>query len=121
MEWQCKKGTSIHKTAKEFTVDCKRVREWCQNYNALKEISCGVSEKCCRLRCGHPLSIDLDQKVFKYLDDKRSEGRPVSNQVLRTKAIQIAGGLKIEGFKVICVCINLIMQAGVAVLCWLTL
>ena len=93
VEWQRKKGASINKTAKEFAVDRKRVREWCQNYDTLKGQSCGVSGKRRRLRSGHHLSVNLDQKVFEFLEDERSEGRPVLNQVLRTKALQISGGL----------------------------
>jgi len=32
--WQCKNEASVHRTAKEFTVDRRRVREWCQSATA---------------------------------------------------------------------------------------
>lgn len=63
VEWQRKNEASIHRTAKYFSIDRKRVCD---------------GEK------------------------ERSEGRPVSNQLLKTKAIQIAGGLKIAGFRASC-------------------
>jgi len=49
--------------AKEFVKDRKHVREWCQCYNTLKRQTCGVLGKPCRLRCGQPLSVDLDHRV----------------------------------------------------------
>ena len=45
------------------------------------------------------MSIDLDQKVFEFLEKERSEGRVGTNDMLRTKAVQIAGGLSIQGSK----------------------
>jgi len=32
--WPCKNEASVHRTAKEFAVDQKRVREWCQSATA---------------------------------------------------------------------------------------
>ena len=37
----------------------------------------GVLGKHRHLRCGQPLSVDLDQKVFEFLEDERSEDRLV--------------------------------------------
>ena len=42
------------------------------------------------------MSTDLDQKVFQFLDEERSEGRVVINDMLRTKAVQIAGNVSIQ-------------------------
>ena len=64
VEWQRKNEASIHRTAKRFSIDRKRVRK------------------------------------------QRSEGRPVSNQLLKSKAIQIAGGLNIECFRASCGWLN---------------
>ena len=102
VEWHRNNGASLHKTAKRFSVDRKRVREWCQKYNVLKGQTSGALGKRRHLTHSKPLSVELDQKVFEFLEDERSEGRPVSNQLLKTKAIQIAGGLRIEGFKASC-------------------
>ena len=67
----------------------------------LKAIECGAKKKRRRLCNGgrRPSSIDLDQKIFEFLEKERSEGRVVTNDMLRTKAVQIAGGLSIQGFK----------------------
>ena len=35
-------------------------------------------------------------KVFEFLEEERSEGRPVSNELLRRRALQIAGGMQLE-------------------------
>ena len=68
----------------------------------LKGQTSGALGKRRHLPHGKPLSVELDQKVFEFLEDERSEGRPVSNQLLKTKAFQIAGGLRIEDFKASC-------------------
>ena len=96
VEWHRNNEASLHKTAKRFSVDRKRVREWCQKYSVLKGQTSGALGK--RL----PMANPSRQKVFEFVEDERSEGRPVSNQLLKTKAIQIAGGLRIEGFKASC-------------------
>ena len=106
VEWQRKNEASIHRTAKYFSIDRKRVREWCQKYSLLKGQTSGAPGKRRRLCWGKPLSVELDQKVFEFLEEERSEGRPVSNQLLKTKAIQIAGGLKIAGFRASCGWLN---------------
>ena len=101
VEWQRKNQASLHKTAAEFSIDRKRVREWHDQYSVLKANECGAKKKRRRLYSGgrRPLSTDLDQKVFQFLEEERSEGRVVTNDMLRTKAVQIAGGLSIQGFK----------------------
>ena len=71
VEWQHKNEASIHRTAKEFAVDHKRVREC---YSTLNGQTSGVLGKRRHLRCGQPLSVDLDQK---FLEEERSEDRPV--------------------------------------------
>ena len=55
-----------------------------------------------RVCCGKPLSTELDQKVYEFLEEERSQGRAVSNEVLKSRALQVAGGLRIEGFKASC-------------------
>ena len=101
VEWQRKNQASLHRTAAEFSIDRKRVREWRDKSSVLKANECGAKKKRRRLCNGgrRPSSIDLDQKVFEFLEKERSEGRVVTNDMLRTKAVQIAGGLSIQGFK----------------------
>ena len=100
VEWLRKNEASCHKAAKEFSIDRKRVREWSERYDVLKQHGGGVSGKHRKLSTGRaPLSADLNQRVFDYLEEERSEGRPVSNDALMAKAAQIAGGLGLEDFK----------------------
>ena len=78
---------SLHRTAAEF---CDR---YCDE--------CGAKKKFHRL-CNsrkRPLSTDLDQKVFEVFGEERGERSLVINDMLRTKAVQIAGGLNIQRFK----------------------
>ena len=50
-----------------------------------------------RFGCGRkPLSSDLDMKVFEFLEEERSEVRPVSNEQLRRRTLQIADGMQLE-------------------------
>ena len=79
MEWQRQNKASVHRTAKEFANDHKSVHEWCQCYSTLKGQTRGVLGKRPRLCCGQPLSVDLDHE---FLEDERSKGRSVSNQLL---------------------------------------
>ena len=59
-----------------------------------------------RVCCGKPLSTELDQKVYEFLEKERSQGRAVSNEVLKSRALQVAGGLRIEGFKASLGCLS---------------
>jgi len=61
VEWQCRNEASVHTQAKEFADDRKRVREWCQCYSTLKGQTHGMLGKRRRLRCGQPLSVNLDR------------------------------------------------------------
>jgi len=73
VEWQ-------HRTAKEFAVDRK-----CVSASAtakLNEQTQGVLGKCRCLRCGQPLSVNLDQKVFEFLEDETDRCSYVSSQLL---------------------------------------
>jgi len=76
VEWKCHNKASIYGPAKEFADD--GVREWCQCYSTLKAAEClenaavyGVANLCQSI-----LTIE-------FLEDKRSEGRSVSNQLLK--------------------------------------
>ena len=97
VDWLRRNDRNVSKTAREFEIDRKRVREWDNNYAKLLENKTGQSAKKRKIGCGRkPLSFDLDVKLFEFLEEERSEGRPVSNEILRLRALQIAGGLQIE-------------------------
>ena len=46
-----------------------------------------------------PLTPELDQRLFEFLEEERSEGRPLSNACLRAKAAEIGSGLCLSEFK----------------------
>ena len=85
----------------EFSIDQKRIREWHDQYNVLMANDCGAKKKCRRFYNSgrRPLSIDLGHNVFEFLEEVRSEGRVVTNDMLRT---QIASGLSIQEYKAGC-------------------
>ena len=98
VDWLRKNDRNVSKTAQKFEIDRKRVREWDKNYDKLLENKTGQLAKKRKIGCGRkPLSVDLDVKLFEFLEEERSEGRPVLNELLRVRALQIAGGLQMEG------------------------
>ena len=98
VDWLRKNDRNVSNTAREFEIDRKRVREWDKNYDKLLENKAGQSAKKRKIGCGRkPLSSDLDVKLFEFLEEERSEGKPVSNELLRVRALLIDGGLKREG------------------------
>ena len=101
VDWLRKNDCNVSKAAREFEVDRKRVREWNQKYEVLKSNSVGSKAKRRKIgECGrNPLSTDLDLHVFRYLEEERAEGRVVTNNDLTRKALQIALGLGLTGFK----------------------
>ena len=61
-------------------------------------LNTSLSDKKRKIGCGRkPLSPDVNVKLFEFLEEERSEGTPVSNELLRTRALQIAGGLHTQG------------------------
>ena len=62
--WQRKNGASVHRTAKEFTIDslaCPRVVS-ISNSTSKGQTSGMLGKRRC-LRCGQPLSVNLDHRV----------------------------------------------------------
>ena len=99
VQWHRRNGSNVSRTAREFHVDRKRVRDWEGRYESLLQHNRGKEKKRRRIGSGRvPLSSELDQKVFEFLEEERSEGVPVSNKQLKARALQIAGGLGLSGF-----------------------
>ena len=72
VEWQRQNKASVHRPAKEFANDRKRVHEW-------RQLTHGGLGKCCRLRCGQPLSVDLEHRVSGGQEKHRQIGaKPAS-------------------------------------------
>ena len=78
VEWQCQNEASVHRLAKEFANNNKRVREWCQCYSTLKD----KPAECLENTAVYTVA-NLCQSILtiEFLEDKRSEGRSVSNQL----------------------------------------
>ena len=90
VDWLHRNDHNIHKAAREFNIDRKRVREWDQKYNELQRMNVGANAKRRKLNTGRtPLSPELDQRLFEFLEQERSEGRPVSNACLQAKAAKL--------------------------------
>ena len=95
-----KNDHNIHKAAWQFNIGRRLVREWEKKYNELLRMNVGANSKRQQLNSGRtPLSVELDQQVFEFLEGERSEGRPVTNTSLQTKAVQIAAGLRLTTFR----------------------
>lgn len=100
VDWLRAHQRNLTQTSREFGVDRKRIREWDQKYTFLKQHNKGAAAKKQRLGGGRsPLSKELDEKLFEYLEETRSEGLAVSNKLLLHRASEIAGGLGLQSFK----------------------
>ena len=100
VNWLRAHEQNISLTSREFGVDRKRVREWDQKYDYLQQHNKGTSAKKQRLGGGRcSMSKELDDKVFEFLEEERSNGFAVSNRLLLRQASEIAGGLGLQDFK----------------------
>lgn len=90
---------NISATATKYAVDRKRVREWYQKYDQLLDTNIGKGKKKRKLHTGGPLcSQQLDNDVYLYLEEERSEGRVVRNKDIKEKALEIARTLGLQQF-----------------------
>ena len=97
--WHRQHGRNVLKTAREFEVDRKRIREWNSKYENLMKLNHGTSKKKRKIHLGAAVaSQDLDSRVFSYLENQRSEGFSVSNKELRAFAKEGVGGLGLSHF-----------------------
>ena len=91
VNWYRDNGESIRKTAGYFKVDRKRIREWIQKEDELKAHSHGSDAKKRKINSGgEVINKDLEAEVLEYLIDQRAKGIAVSNEDLKTKALEIA-------------------------------
>ena len=92
--------TTSTRQRENSSIDRKRVQEWDQKYNELQRMNIGANAKRRKLNMGRtPLSPELDQRMFEFLEQERSEGRPVSNACLQAKAAEIGSSQRISAFK----------------------
>ena len=91
-------GNSIRKTAGEYGIDRKRVREWLNQEQELMTNSRGSAAKKRRIM-SHGREIfdnEVEFGVLDYLLSERERGIPVSNSDLKEKALEIARELNDE-------------------------
>ena len=92
--------TTSTRQRENSSIDRKRVQEWDQKYNELQRMNIGANAKRRKLNMGRtPLSPELDQRMFEFLEQERLEGRPVSNACLQAKAAEIGSSQRISAFK----------------------
>ena len=103
IEWHKDNGASITKTAKEFAVDRKRIREWLGMEEDLRDNSHGKDVKKRRLHAGNDaISQELKAGVLEYLLEERAKGYPVTNANLKEKALSLGKDIedvKLNNFK----------------------
>ena len=81
LKWHKDHGSNISLTARNFSVDRKRVREWNNNEETLMMNNSGKDSKRRRIGGGSaPQSEELDSLVLDYLLEERAAGRVVSNK-----------------------------------------
>jgi len=80
------KRTSKKKAAREFKVDVKRIREWCKQEVALSAVT--KTTKAMRLSGGgRPFKHELlDEKLVKWIQERRSNNLRVSRKMIQKKA-----------------------------------
>ena len=75
VDWLRKNDRNVSKTAREFEIDRKRVREWDKNHDKLLENKTGQLAKKRKIGCGRkPLSVDLDVKLSFWRKRDQREG-----------------------------------------------
>ena len=88
------------KTANQFSIDRKCVRDWNAKYEELKRHeTTPKGKKARKMHDGRePLSVQLDDRVYDFCK-RRNFGLAVSNVALINKAKRVAAELNIVGFK----------------------
>ena len=99
--WYKANGENKHATARQFGLDRKRLREWLEKEDRLREKGVGVGKKRRKLpEGGKPLSAELDKAVLDFMLEERIMGRPVTNKDLRRKALECVTELSLpDSFK----------------------
>ena len=84
------KFASVEKTAKEFKVDSKRIREWRESKKKLEDLkAAGESGRKQLPGAGRrPHSEELEKRLVQWKFSKREERLRVSRKIVRRKAIE---------------------------------
>ena len=91
MKWYNENEENKHATGRQFGIGRKRIRDWVENVDFLRQQSIGASGKKRKLTVGMPpMSEELDQAVLDWLQEERAAERFVRNKDLQKKALQVA-------------------------------
>jgi hypothetical protein len=100
IDYHRRNGENVSKTAREYGVDRKRIREWLAMENTLRSSNVGAEAKKRKLHPGGIFSDELDYEVLEYLLEERDAGHSVSNPDLIEKAKEKAQDIDgLENFK----------------------
>ena len=89
---------NISATAKKYSVDQKRVREWDDKYDQLLDCNSGKGKKRRKLHSGGELcNQQLDNDVYLFLAEERSVMRKID---IKEKALELVGTLRLQQFMV---------------------
>ena len=77
LRWYQDNGENKHATARNFGIDRKRLREWLEKADRLRDNRVGAAKKKRKLNAGkEPLSLELDQAVLRFLEEERVAASP---------------------------------------------
>ncbi|KAM7299220.1 hypothetical protein ISCGN_019787 [Ixodes scapularis] len=100
VEWHRQNGNNVSKTARQFDIDRKRIRDWNANYQSLLQQCQGENRVKRSMGKGRPVfSKEIDNALVSFLEDERLAGRPVSNRLLQAHARQLAAKMGLGGFQ----------------------
>lgn len=97
--WHRKAGSNVSKTARQFGLDRKQVRQWNSTYETLLQECQGKGKFKRSLNSGRPVfSEEIDDGLFEFLQEERAAGRAVSNRLLQEQARKLASEAKLGNF-----------------------
>lgn len=90
LDWYYAHGENKKQTAKHFGVDRKRIRDWLKLEQQLRmEPPSNMQRKKKNTGCAAHYKA-LDQAVLEWCKEQRTQGQKITNQALRTKALELA-------------------------------
>ncbi|KAM7285016.1 uncharacterized protein ISCGN_032005 [Ixodes scapularis] len=99
VRWYRKAGSKVSKTAHQFGLDRKQVRQWKSTYETLLQECHGKGKFKRSVNSGRPVfSEEIDDGLFEFLQEERAAGRAVSNRLLREQARKLAPEAKVGNF-----------------------
>ena len=90
LDWYYAHGENKKQTAKHFGVDRKRIRDWLKLEQQLRmEPPSNMQRRKKNTGCSAHYKV-LDQAMLEWCKEQRTQGQKITNQALRTKALELA-------------------------------